>query len=118
MSFAYSSDLVKSKPKSATRLKKGGEEESSKNKLTETDLQKILLAQDNDEENQEEGNENLYYDYHELDKQPNECSLQDEPKPAHVWAHITCSKYTPELYFQDPNTLSGIDGNIFVLFLF
>ena len=109
ISFANSLDLSKSKSKSTIRSKR--DEELTKVKHTGTDLQKVSLGQENEEENDEETNENLYYDYHQLSKISNECPLEDEPKPVLVWIHITCATYISELYFQDECSLTEINGN-------
>ncbi len=36
--------------------------------------------------------------------------MVNEPKPAHVWTHLTCALFIPEVYFSDLTYMTNIIG--------
>jgi len=34
----------------------------------------------------------------------------NEPKPPHVWTHLTCALFIPEVYFSDLTYMTNIIG--------
>ena len=57
----------------------------------------------------------LYYDFQYIDENYTVDDLQKEPRPERIWAHITCALFTPELFFQDKDNISDIDGDFSAL---
>lgn len=57
-----------------------------------------------------EGTTEQFYDAQTLTGNFTEEELENEPRPEKVWAHITCALFLPELYFNDKENVTDIDG--------
>lgn len=117
-SYFHSLDATRSKGGALSRHSQAYE--TLKPRLSaEASLNKTHLPQSEPgEENPEKYKQNLYYDYQEEStKSYDDSELQNEPKPAFIWAHIVCVKLIPELFFQDTSNLTKIDGKSFLVLM-
>lgn len=87
----------------------------------------VVTAPKQDEEDMEdeEKTEDLYYDFQLQDDNFTgklleniiidlvlEEELENEPRFPYIWVHVTCALFVPELYFSDDVTVSGVLGTI------